>query len=69
MYATCSYGERCSDHRVWMQSPLTLAQPDIYLVEDANRVGRRVSSIGEVPYCDPRSTSRREALGIPDYLE
>lgn len=39
-------------------------QPDTHLVE-GNRVGVRASSIGEVPYLDPKSKSRREALGIP----
>jgi alpha-ketoglutarate-dependent taurine dioxygenase len=40
------------------------ATPDTHLVE-GNRVGVRASSIGEVPYLDPKSTGRREALGIP----
>ncbi|KAF2660424.1 taurine catabolism dioxygenase [Lophiostoma macrostomum CBS 122681] len=40
------------------------ATPDTHLV-DGNRVGVRASSIGEVPYLDPKSKSRREALGIP----
>ncbi|KAF2183475.1 taurine catabolism dioxygenase [Zopfia rhizophila CBS 207.26] len=40
------------------------ATPDTHLVE-GNRVGVRASSIGEVPYLDPKSKSRREALGIP----
>jgi len=40
------------------------ATPDTHMVE-GNRVGVRASSIGEVPYLDPKSTGRREALGIP----
>lgn len=40
------------------------ATPDTHLVE-GNRTGVRASSIGEVPYLDPKSTGRREALGIP----
>lgn len=40
------------------------ATPDTHLVE-GNRTGVRASSIGEVPYLDPNSKSRREALGIP----
>ncbi|KAF9732445.1 hypothetical protein PMIN03_003019 [Paraphaeosphaeria minitans] len=40
------------------------ATPDTHLV-DGNRTGVRASSIGEVPYLDPNSKSRREALGIP----
>ncbi|KAF2464220.1 TfdA family taurine dioxygenase [Lindgomyces ingoldianus] len=40
------------------------ATPDTHLVE-GNRVGVRASSIGEIPYLDPNSKSRREALGIP----
>ena len=43
---------------------LTMLQPDTHLV-DGNRTGVRASSIGEVPYLDPKSTSRRQALGIP----
>ncbi|KAF2867311.1 TfdA family taurine dioxygenase [Massariosphaeria phaeospora] len=40
------------------------ATPDTHLV-DGIRTGVRASSIGEVPYLDPNSKSRREALGIP----
>ncbi|ORY17297.1 TfdA family taurine dioxygenase [Clohesyomyces aquaticus] len=40
------------------------ATPDTHLV-NGNRTGVRASSIGEVPYLDPQSKSRREALGIP----
>ncbi|KAF2732384.1 taurine catabolism dioxygenase [Polyplosphaeria fusca] len=40
------------------------ATPDTHLV-DGVRTGVRASSIGEVPYIDPKSTGRREALGIP----
>jgi len=29
------------------------------------RTGVRASGIGEVPYLDPLSTGRREALGLP----
>jgi hypothetical protein len=39
-------------------------QPDTHFV-NGNRTGVRASSIGEVPYLDPNSNSRREALGIP----
>ncbi|CAO2658856.1 Nn.00g065790.m01.CDS01 [Neocucurbitaria sp. VM-36] len=39
------------------------ATPDTHLVE-GNRIGVRASSIGEVPYLDPNSKSRREALQI-----
>lgn len=28
-------------------------------------MGVRTSSIGEVPFLDPRSRSRRESLGLP----
>ncbi|CZR66685.1 related to taurine catabolism dioxygenase [Phialocephala subalpina] len=41
------------------------ATPDTHLVEGAVRTGIRASSIGEQPYLDPASTSRREALGLP----
>jgi hypothetical protein len=34
-------------------------------VPGAVRTGIRASSIGEKPYLDPASTSRRGALGIP----
>lgn len=37
-------------------------QPDTHLVGGI-RTGVRASGIGEVPYLDPASTSRREALG------
>ncbi|KAH8798803.1 TfdA family taurine dioxygenase [Hyaloscypha sp. PMI_1271] len=40
------------------------ATPDTHLVPGAVRTGIRASSIGEKPYLDPASTSRREALGI-----
>ncbi|KAK0124845.1 hypothetical protein ONS96_008724 [Cadophora gregata f. sp. sojae] len=40
------------------------ATPDTHLVPGAVRTGIRASSIGEQPYLDPASTSRREALGI-----
>jgi alpha-ketoglutarate-dependent taurine dioxygenase len=46
------------------KSVLILPQPDTHLVE-GNRTGVRASSIGEVPYLDPKSMSRRESLGIP----
>ncbi|KAF2634055.1 taurine catabolism dioxygenase [Massarina eburnea CBS 473.64] len=42
------------------------ATPDTHLVE-GNRVGVRASSIGEVPFLDPGSVSRREALGLPRF--
>jgi len=41
------------------------ATPDTHLVPGSVRTGIRASSIGEVPYLDPASTGRREALGIP----
>jgi len=40
------------------------ATPDTHLVPGSVRTGIRASSIGERPYLDPASTSRREALGI-----
>lgn len=43
---------------------LHAATPDTYLV-DGIRTGVRASGIGEVPYLDPASTGRREALGLP----
>lgn len=41
-------------------------QPDTHLVEGV-RTGVRASGIGEVPYLDPASTGRREALGLPKF--
>ncbi|KAH8819239.1 TfdA family taurine dioxygenase [Xylogone sp. PMI_703] len=43
------------------------ATPDTHLVEGSVRTGIRASSVGEVPYIDPASTGRREALGLPPY--
>ena len=45
---------------------LHAATPDTHLVEGAlvSRTGVRASGIGEVPYLDPGSTGRREALGL-----
>ncbi|KAI0446033.1 TfdA family taurine dioxygenase [Xylaria telfairii] len=43
---------------------LHAATPDTHLV-DGVRIGVRASGIGEVPYLDPASTGRREALGLP----
>lgn len=43
---------------------LNTIQPDTHLV-DGIRVGVRASGIGEVPYLDPASTGRREALSLP----
>ncbi|KAI1125004.1 TfdA family taurine dioxygenase [Nemania abortiva] len=50
---------------IW-SNPCTLhaATPDTHLV-DGIRVGVRASGIGEVPYLDPASKGRREALGLP----
>jgi Taurine catabolism dioxygenase TauD, TfdA family len=45
---------------------LTIMQPDTHLVQ-GNRVGVRASGIGEVPYLDPASSGRREALGLPPF--
>jgi len=42
------------------------ATPDTHLTS-GNRTGIRASSIGEVPYLDPVSSGRREALGLPPY--
>lgn len=42
----------------------TVAQPDAHLVNGI-RVGVRTSGIGGVPYIDPVSTGRREALELP----
>lgn len=42
---------------------LTPSQPDTHLV-DGIRTGVRASGIGEIPYLDPASTGRREALGL-----
>lgn len=44
--------------------PTNRTQPDTHLV-NGNRTGVRASSIGEVPYLDPNSKSRKEALNIP----
>lgn len=41
-------------------------QPDTHLV-DGVRLGVRASGIGEVPYMDPASMGRREALGMPRF--
>ncbi|KAI0455641.1 TfdA family taurine dioxygenase [Xylaria acuta] len=50
---------------IW-SNPCTLhaATPDTHLV-DGVRIGVRASGIGEVPYLDPASKGRREALGLP----
>ncbi|KAI1365204.1 TfdA family taurine dioxygenase [Xylaria arbuscula] len=50
---------------IW-SNPCTLhaATPDTHLV-DGIRVGVRATGIGEVPYFDPASKGRREALGLP----
>ncbi|KAK3367933.1 TfdA family taurine dioxygenase [Podospora didyma] len=45
---------------------LHAATPDTHLV-DGIRTGVRASGIGEVPYLDPASTGRREALGMPKF--
>ncbi|KAK3331516.1 TfdA family taurine dioxygenase [Apodospora peruviana] len=45
---------------------LHAATPDTHLVEGV-RTGVRASGIGEVPYLDPASTGRREALGLPKF--
>lgn len=42
-------------------------QPDTHLDPNAVRIGIRASSVGEVPYLDPASTGRREALGMPPF--
>ncbi|KAI1426737.1 TfdA family taurine dioxygenase [Xylaria sp. FL1777] len=49
---------------IW-SNPCTLhaATPDTHLA-DGIRVGVRSTGIGEVPYFDPASTGRREALGL-----
>ena len=44
----------------------TSIQPDTHLVEGV-RTGVGASGIGEVPYLDPASTGRREALGLPKF--
>ncbi|KAH8803473.1 TfdA family taurine dioxygenase [Xylogone sp. PMI_703] len=41
------------------------ATPDTHLVPGSVRIGVRTTSMGEKPYLDPSSKSRREALGIP----
>ncbi|KAI0506763.1 TfdA family taurine dioxygenase [Xylaria bambusicola] len=46
---------------------LHAATPDTHLVDDGLRVGVRATGIGEVPYLDPASKGRREALGLPLY--
>ncbi|KAI5861965.1 TfdA family taurine dioxygenase [Durotheca rogersii] len=52
---------------IWTNvSTLHAATPDTHLV-DGIRTGVRASGIGEVPYLDPASTGRREALGLPQY--
>jgi len=43
---------------------INLSKPDTHLVNGI-RVGVRASGIGEVPYLDPESPSRRQALGLP----
>ncbi|KAI0406729.1 TfdA family taurine dioxygenase [Xylaria palmicola] len=50
---------------IW-SNPCTLhaATPDTHLV-DGVRIGVRASGIGEVPYLDPASKGRREALNLP----
>ncbi|KAH8904807.1 TfdA family taurine dioxygenase [Coniochaeta sp. PMI_546] len=45
---------------------LHAATPDTHLVEGI-RTGVRASSTGEVPYLDPNSKGRREALNLPKY--
>ncbi|KAK3384666.1 TfdA family taurine dioxygenase [Lasiosphaeria ovina] len=45
---------------------LHAATPDTHLVGGV-RTGVRASGIGEVPYLDPASTGRREALGLPKF--
>ncbi|KAF3067349.1 putative alpha-ketoglutarate-dependent sulfonate dioxygenase [Daldinia childiae] len=45
---------------------LHAATPDTHLVEGI-RTGVRASGTGEVPYLDPASTGRREALGMPQF--
>ncbi|KAK5627789.1 hypothetical protein RRF57_003504 [Xylaria bambusicola] len=45
---------------------LHAATPDTHLA-DGIRVGVRATGIGEVPYFDPASKGRREALGLPLY--
>ncbi|KAH9907199.1 TfdA family taurine dioxygenase [Xylariomycetidae sp. FL2044] len=50
---------------IWSNAcTLHAATPDTHLVAGV-RVGVRASGIGEVPYLDPASTGRREALGMP----
>ncbi|KAK3689498.1 TfdA family taurine dioxygenase [Podospora appendiculata] len=52
---------------IWCNAcTLHAATPDTHLVE-GNRVGVRATGIGDVPYFDPASTGRREALGWPSY--
>ncbi|KAH8885530.1 TfdA family taurine dioxygenase [Thozetella sp. PMI_491] len=52
---------------IWTNvSTLHAATPDTHLVEGI-RTGVRASGIGEVPYLDPASTGRREALGLPRF--
>jgi len=46
------------------RSTFHAATPDSHLVPNSVRTGVRASSIGEKPYLDPASTSRREALGM-----
>ncbi|OAP65059.1 TfdA family taurine dioxygenase [Fonsecaea erecta] len=41
------------------------ATPDTHLVPGSVRIGVRTTSIGEKPYLDPTSKSRRESLGMP----
>lgn len=48
------------------ESVLMRRQPDTHLV-DGIRTGVRASGIGGVPYLDPASTGRREALGMERY--
>ncbi|KAL1984137.1 hypothetical protein VTN96DRAFT_9442 [Rasamsonia emersonii] len=52
---------------IWSNAcTLHAATPDVHLVS-GNRTGVRSSGVGERPYLDPASKSRREALGLPPY--
>ncbi|CAK7236599.1 hypothetical protein SBRCBS47491_009693 [Sporothrix bragantina] len=52
---------------IWSnECTLHAATPDTHLV-DGVRTGVRASGIGGLPYLDPASTGRREALGLPQY--
>ena len=48
---------------VYVATNDAIPQPDTHLAEGI-RTGVRASGIGEVPYLDPASTGRREALGL-----